>query len=121
MRIDNNKQNITFKYNVVVHFPKKPQGNIRELARSFAINEGFILPRNVGFTRVLRYGKKVAVVDLSTDEGKALAPLNRDLRRQPNPKDRKYVAAHHKRENEFKRKLAEVARSEETTKLEYHA
>ncbi len=121
MRIDNNQQNLTFQYNSVIHFTKRPQGNIRKLARKFAINQGLIIPQNVECTRVLRGGKKVAVIDSSTPEGQELASLNSHLKRQPNPKDRKYVSAHHRHENQFKRKLAEVVRSDETLKRDYYA
>lgn len=122
MRIGNNQNNVTFQYNVTVHFPKKPKGDMRELASNWAINEGMILSDNVGFTRVLRGGKKVAVIDSSTPEGENLAPVNDFLKRKrPNKKNRQAYLDYRRTQNRFKDKLSEIARSEETKQLEYHA
>lgn len=42
MKINKNQQNINFQQNVLVRFPEKPQGNIREIAKRFAVEQGKI-------------------------------------------------------------------------------
>jgi len=68
MRIDNNQRNVAFEKNVVVHFVTNPKGDMREIAKEFAVTQGKIdsvdnvgLALYVDSTRILVLDKTVEI------------------------------------------------------------
>lgn len=72
MKINNNQQNITFKENVIIRFAERPRGDIKTVAKEFAVTEKKIdSADNVGVA-IFVNNLKILVLDKTVEISSSL-------------------------------------------------
>lgn len=72
MKINHNQQNITFKENVIIRFAERPRGDIRSVAKEFAVTEKKIdSADNVGVALFVN-NLKILVLDKTVEISSSL-------------------------------------------------
>ncbi len=89
MKINNTQQNITFKENIIIHFAERPRGDLRELAKKFAVAEKKIdSADNVGVAlyvsdlKVLVLDKTVEISSLLRDAFYKVVDIGQQIKKR---------------------------------------